>query len=50
MRKENTSLVIKFTLIGVVILILILTLRLYFSDFNIGNKVGFGSSVTNLIK
>lgn len=50
MGKLNKSLMLKLMIIFTAILILTISLILYFSDLNIGNKVGFGSSVTTLIE
>ena len=48
MRNENTNLTIKITIIGMLVLMLIIIISLYFSDFNIGNKIGFNATVTSL--
>lgn len=50
MAKLSKSLILKLIIIFTALLILIVAIKLYFSDLNIGNKVGFGSSVTTLIE
>ena len=42
-KSLNTS--VKLCLIGIFIIIV----SVYFSDFNIGNKIGFNTPVTSLI-
>lgn len=47
MDKKNIdfNIIINFTIIAVIMLFAILALSFYFSDLNIGNKVGFGTPI-----